>query len=281
MIRTLCTLSKFANNTKLGGVVDVSDACAAIQRVLDRLERWANRKLMFNKGKSQVLQLELEQPPAPVYAVSSPDRKQLCRKTSCGPWRTVSWTHTSNTCCLTAKKVNSLLGCIMKSFVSRSRKMFLLYSALVRNIWCARSSPGLSSSTDMDTLVQFQQRATNMLKELKRSPVLQKSVFFDFFFILTQFVSLWQVGVVGCMEKSTILKLISPQHQGEVWPKQAVQLITNIDKWDLTGASREGIKQEHLSTDFSLCTFSILFSQHWCNNQKKSELLTYIGYCSN
>lgn len=151
MIRTLCTLSKFANNTKLGGVIDVSDACAAIQRVLDRLERWANRKLMFNKGKSQVLQLELEQPPAPVYAVSSPDREQLCRKTSCGPWRTVSWTYTSNACCLTAKKVNSLLGCIMKSFVSRSRKMFLLHSALVRNIWCARSSPGLSSSTDWCT----------------------------------------------------------------------------------------------------------------------------------
>lgn len=48
----VCTLSKFAGNTKLEGVLDASDACAAIQRDLHRLEKWANRKLMkFNKGK--------------------------------------------------------------------------------------------------------------------------------------------------------------------------------------------------------------------------------------
>lgn len=46
---------EFAGNTELGGMADTPDGCAAIQRDLDRLEKWSDRNLMkLNQGKCQV-----------------------------------------------------------------------------------------------------------------------------------------------------------------------------------------------------------------------------------
>ncbi|CAM5171140.1 unnamed protein product [Natator depressus] len=127
-----CTLSKFANDTKLGGEVDTLEGRDRIQRDLDNLEDWAKRNLIrFNKDKCRILQL---------------GRKNCMHCSRQGTeWLGISSAEkdlgvtvdekldTSQHCALVAKKANGRLGCISRSIASRSRDVIIpVYLALVR-----------------------------------------------------------------------------------------------------------------------------------------------------
>jgi len=157
---TECTLSKSADDTKLGGVVDTPRPGQAGE--------WVQRNLMkFNKAKCRVLHLGRNNP-MHQYRIGADLLESSSAERDLGVLVDNKLTM-SQQCTLVPKKANDIPGHIKRSMASKSGEVLLpLYSSLVRPHleYCVQFwSPQFKK--DEELLEGVPRKATRMVRGLE------------------------------------------------------------------------------------------------------------------
>ena len=161
-------ISKFADDTKLGGKVVTRNDCEAIQRDLDNLSTWSKKWLLnFNGDKCKVMHVGQNN----IKYSYKLQEKNLLKVTEEKDLGVIvrSDLKCSTQCCVAIRKANTILGFIAHNFDCKTPEVITrLYTSLVRpHLEYAVQFWSPHYSKDKNKLESVQRRATKLIPSIR------------------------------------------------------------------------------------------------------------------
>ena len=169
-------LSKFADDTKAGKVIKTHNDCEMLQKALDNLWDWSVKwKMEFNVQKCKVMHIGENSNPKYKYKLNGHELSETNSEKDLGVWCTNDL-KPSTQCIEAARKANSALIQISKSFHFRDRHIFRkLYLSYVRvHLEYAVSAWSPYREADIQRLEKVQEKFVKMVSGLKGNSYEQK-----------------------------------------------------------------------------------------------------------
>ena len=161
-------LLKFADDTKLFGIVSDNQQCTVLEQDLSKIINWSDKWLMpFNVDKCCVMHIG-KQNLVKDYKIKNQSLKSVTEEKDLGIIIQDDL-QSSKQCLAKCQSANKILGMIYRSIECKNRSVVLkLYKSLVRPVleYCIPVwSPYLQKESD--ALEKIQRRATKMIKDIK------------------------------------------------------------------------------------------------------------------
>ena len=161
-------ISKFADDTKLGGKVVTRNDCEAIQRDLDNLSAWSRKWLLnFNGDKCKVMHVGQNN----IKYSYKLQEKNLLKVTEEKDLGVIvrSDLKCSTQCCVASRKANTILGFIARNFDCKAPEVITrLYTSLVRpHLEYAVQFWSPHYLKDKNKLESVQRRATKLIPSIR------------------------------------------------------------------------------------------------------------------